>query len=75
MNRSTATSSRVKVDAVLSVVEAESLQKMLKQLTIEDCRRFTTNDAEAQICMNAAGKLRRHLASAEDLPNMPAYDD
>ena len=75
MHRSPATSSRVKVDAVLSVVEAESLQKLLKQLTLEDCRRFTTNDAEAQICKNAAEKLRRHLESAEDLPNMPAYDD
>ena len=68
-------SSRVRVEALLSVVEAEALQHLLKQLTLDDCRRLASNDAEAQICINAASKLRRQLEAAEELPTMPAYDD
>ena len=77
MNNSAAsgTSSRVKVQALLSVVEAEALEHLLQQLTLDDCRRLTANDAEAQICANAADKLRRQLAAAEELPTLPAYDD
>lgn len=77
MNHSAApgTSSRVKVDALLSVVEAEALQHLLEKLTLDDYRRFASNDAEAQICVNAASKLRRQLEAAEELPTMPAYDD
>lgn len=67
--------SRVKVDTTLSIVEAEAMQHLLKQLTLEECRRLASNDAEAQIFINAAGKLRRQLEAAEQLPQMPAYDD
>ncbi|PZO17335.1 MAG: hypothetical protein DCF25_11345 [Leptolyngbya foveolarum] len=68
-------STRVKVDTTLSIVEVEALQHLLKQLTLEECRRLASNDAEAQIFINAAGKLRRQLEAAEELPQMPAYDD
>ncbi len=59
----------------LSIVEAEALQHLLKRLTLEECRRLASNDAEAQIFINAAGKLRRQIKAAEELPQMPEYDD
>lgn len=68
-------STRVRVDTTLSVVEAEAMQDLLKRLTLEECRRLASNDAEAQILINAAGKLRRQIEAAEELPKMPAYDD
>lgn len=51
------------------------MQDLLKRLTLEECRRLASNDAEAQILINAAGKLRRQIEAAEELPKMPAYDD
>lgn len=68
-------SKRIRIDTTLSIVEAEAMQQLLKQLTLEECRRLASNDAEAQIFMNAAGKLHRQIEAAEELPQMPAYDD
>lgn len=66
---------RVRVNTQLSVEEATALQHLFERLTFDDFRDRTANDDEAHALINAAGKLRRVLAAAEELPALPALDD
>ena len=66
---------RVKVNALFSSEEAAALQKLLENLTEEDCRKLADSDDEAAAFLQAANKMRRQLNAAEDIPAMPDYDD
>ena len=60
---------------MLSSEEAEALRKLLGSLTPEECRNFTEDEDEASAFVAVATKLRRHLNAAEEIPQLPDYDD
>ncbi|MEL6490719.1 MAG: hypothetical protein AAFQ95_12210 [Cyanobacteria bacterium J06621_3] len=76
MHRSTSsTPPRVRINALLTHEEAETLRKLLGSLTSEACSNFTDDDDEASAFVAVATKLRRHLNAAEEIPQLPDFDD
>ena len=66
---------RVRVNALLSTEEAEVLQRLLEKLTEKDCLALADSEEEAAAFAQVASKMRRQLNAAEELPELPDYDD
>ncbi len=66
---------RVRVNALLSAEEADMLQRLLEKLTKEECRSLADSEEEAAAFAQVASKMRRQINAAEELPQLPDYDD